>query len=272
MDGEPPNIGGEDVDLVTVYTDVYNMRIELEKMKKPVGTRNNPSRSCKDLSQGHPQLKDGFYWVDPNLGMVDDAVKVFCNMTSGETCVYPDVHASKMPNIPWRKSGQGWYSRLRGGFKVIQGQSYLSPTETTVHRKWYPFLDGNTNKIVKKIGQERIFLYFNWGLMHLQPHVHETDFFPFQISYDSVGPVQMRFLRLLSETARQEFTYTCINSVAWYDESARNYQNSVTFLGDNSDTFSSTKNKPKVTLDGCKVKEILKMRTRGCFPDLKIER
>ena len=118
MNGEPPNIGGEDVDLVTVYTDVYNMRIELEKMKKPVGTRNNPSRSCKDLSQGHPQLKDGFYWVDPNLGMVDDAVKVFCNMTSGETCVYPDVHASKMPNIPWRKSGQGWYSRLRGGFKA----------------------------------------------------------------------------------------------------------------------------------------------------------
>jgi collagen type V/XI/XXIV/XXVII alpha len=61
----------------------------------------------------------GYYWVDPNLGMTDDAVKVFCSMTSGgETCVFPDVHASKMPNIPWRKSGDGWYSGLRGGFKV----------------------------------------------------------------------------------------------------------------------------------------------------------
>ena len=60
----------------------------------------------------------GYYWVDPNLGMVDDAVKVYCNMTSGETCVYPDIHTSKMPNIPWRKSGRGWYSQLRGGFKV----------------------------------------------------------------------------------------------------------------------------------------------------------
>ena len=49
----------EDVDLVTVYTDIYNMRIELEKMKKPIGTRESPARSCKDLFHGHPQLKDG---------------------------------------------------------------------------------------------------------------------------------------------------------------------------------------------------------------------
>ena len=61
----------------------------------------------------------GYYWIDPNLGMSDDAVKVHCDMEKGgETCVFPDVHASKMPNIPWRKSGNGWYSSLRGGFKV----------------------------------------------------------------------------------------------------------------------------------------------------------
>ena len=35
------------------------MRIELEKMKKPIGTRDSPARSCKDLFYGHPQLKDG---------------------------------------------------------------------------------------------------------------------------------------------------------------------------------------------------------------------
>ena len=49
----------DDVDLVTVYTDVYNMRIKLERMKKPIGTRDSPARSCKDLHHGHPQLKDG---------------------------------------------------------------------------------------------------------------------------------------------------------------------------------------------------------------------
>ena len=48
-----------DLDLVTVYTDVYDMRIQLEKMRKPIGTRDSPARSCKDLHHGHPQLKDG---------------------------------------------------------------------------------------------------------------------------------------------------------------------------------------------------------------------
>merc|ERR1711963_1184942 len=108
-----------DVDLITVYTDIYNMRIELEKIKKPIGTRNSPARTCQDLHYGHPQMKDGYYWIDPNLGMPDDAVKVWCNMESGgETCVSPDVHASRMPNIPWRKSTEGWYSTLRGGFRI----------------------------------------------------------------------------------------------------------------------------------------------------------
>ena len=36
-------------------------------------------------------MKDGFYWIDPNLGMPDDAVKVtnwysaFVQVTSGNT-------------------------------------------------------------------------------------------------------------------------------------------------------------------------------------------
>ena len=75
----------------------------------------------------------GYYWVDPNLGMTDDAVKVFCSMsTGGETCVYPDVHASKMPNIPWRKSGDGWYSSLRGGFKVLKSLLMMSSYRSNV--------------------------------------------------------------------------------------------------------------------------------------------
>lgn len=62
-----------------------------------------------------------WYWIDPNLGMTDDAVYVFCNITGqGETCVFPDIHSRQMPNIPWRKEGEktDWYSNLRGGFRV----------------------------------------------------------------------------------------------------------------------------------------------------------
>ena len=57
--------------------------------------------------------------------MPDDAIYVYCNMTSsgGETCIYPDAHASKMPNIPWRRTSEraSWFSTLRGGFKVRSG-------------------------------------------------------------------------------------------------------------------------------------------------------
>jgi len=180
------------VDLMTVYTDIYNMRIELEKMKKPVGSRSSPARTCQDLHYGHPLVKDGFYWIDPNSGMPDDAVKVWCDMgAGGETCVSPDVHASRMPNIPWRKSGGGWYSTLRGGFRI---------------------------------------------------------------SYDSMGPVQLTFLRLLSSQAHQNFTYTCINSAAWYDSTTGNYNNAIKLQGDNEVEFTAHENKPNVILDGCKAK------------------
>jgi len=182
----------EDVDLITVYTDIYNIKIELEKLKKPLGSRNSPARTCQDLHYGHPQMTDGFYWIDPNLGVTDDAVKVYCNMTAGgETCVFPDVHASRMPNIPWRKSHTGWYSSLRGGFRI---------------------------------------------------------------SYDSLGPVQLTFLRLMSQQAYQNFTYTCLNSAAWYDTSSASYENAIKLQGENEAEFSTENNKPTILLDGCKSK------------------
>jgi len=182
-----------DVDLVTVYTDIYNMRIELEKIKKPIGTRNSPARTCQDLYYGHPQMKDGFYWIDPNLGMPDDAVKVWCNMEAGgQTCVSPDVHASRMPNIPWRKSTEGWYSTLRGGFRI---------------------------------------------------------------SYDSMGPVQLTFLRLMSREAHQNFTYTCINSAAWFDSRTGSYDSAIKLQGDNEVEFSAQENIPTIIMDGCKARQ-----------------
>ena len=105
----------------------------------------------------------GWYWIDPNLGMPDDAIYVYCNMTgSGETCVYPDLQSSKMPNIPWRKEGgkEDWYSNMRGASKI---------------------------------------------------------------TYETVGLVQMTFLRLLSQKAYQNFTFTCVNSAAWYNQRTFNY-------------------------------------------------
>ena len=74
------------------------------------------------------------------------------------------------------------------------------------------------------------------------------------MTYDSVGPVQLSFLRMLSLEPTQNFTYTCLNSVAWYDNDNRGYEKSLKLLGDNDDEFSAMHNKPNVIEDGCRVK------------------
>merc|ERR1711913_50823 len=78
----------------------------------------------------------------------------------------------------------------------------------------------------------------------------------FRISYDSLGPVQLTFLRLMSSEAHQNFTYTCINSAAWFDSRSGNHNSAIKLQGDNDDEFSPQTNKPNILLDGCKTKEV----------------
>lgn len=45
----------------------------------------------------------GHFWIDPNQGCVEDAIKVFCNMETGETCI--SAHPATIPRKTW------WTSR-----------------------------------------------------------------------------------------------------------------------------------------------------------------
>lgn len=68
----------------------------IESIKKPLGTRENPARICKDLLDCQQKLQDGWFWIDPNLGCTSDTFKVFCNFTAGgQTCLHP-VASNKM--------------------------------------------------------------------------------------------------------------------------------------------------------------------------------
>lgn len=73
-----------------------------------------------------------------------------------------------------------------------------------------------------------------------------------QITYDTAGMVQMTFLKLLSEEGYQNFTYTCINSVAWFDSKTQTFDLSLRLRGDNGLEFSHRSAKPFVITDGCK--------------------
>merc|ERR1719376_143352 len=95
----------KDVDEKTVLTKlndqeiVFNTRLHTLKkkvdtfVKKPNGTKDFPARTCYDLKAFYPELKSDFYWIDPNRGCKEDAIRVHCNFTEDEdkitTCVFP---------------------------------------------------------------------------------------------------------------------------------------------------------------------------------------
>lgn len=83
--------GDFDSRLLTVYTSIYAIRREIDGIRNPMGTeRENPGRTCRDIHRAQPELKDGLYWIDPNLGINEDAFQAFCNMTAGgQTCIEP---------------------------------------------------------------------------------------------------------------------------------------------------------------------------------------
>lgn len=71
---------------------------------------------------------------------------------------------------------------------------------------------------------------------------------------NSINMVQMTFLRLLTASARQNFTYSCHQSVAWHDATSDGYQRALRFLGANDEEMSYDNNPYiKALSDGCAV-------------------
>uniref|UniRef100_A0A3B5QBD1 Collagen, type V, alpha 3a n=1 Tax=Xiphophorus maculatus TaxID=8083 RepID=A0A3B5QBD1_XIPMA len=67
-----------------------------------------------------------------------------------------------------------------------------------------------------------------------------------------VHVVQLTFLKLLSATARQSFTYTCQNSAGWFDSASRSYQHALRFRGSNGEELTQAKSPFIATVhDGC---------------------
>ncbi|GLD55053.1 collagen alpha-1(XI) chain, partial [Lates japonicus] len=179
-----------------IFGSLNNLKQDIERMKYPMGTQNNPARTCKDLQLCHPEFPDGEYWIDPNQGCSGDSFKVYCNFTAGgETCIYPDKKSNGVRISSWPKEVPGsWFSEFKRG-KIL---SYVDA-------------DGN-----------------------------------------SINMVQMTFLRLLTASARQNFTYSCHQSVAWHDATSNSYDKALRFLGANDEEMSYDNN-PYITAlsDGC---------------------
>lgn len=66
----------------------------------------------------------------------------------------------------------------------------------------------------------------------------------------------MTFLRLLSQEGHQNFTYTCINSAAWYNPKLKNHKSAIKLLGENEEeiSYENTAMTPNILSDGCRVR------------------
>lgn len=100
-----------------IFGSLNSLKQEIEQMKHPLGTKNNPARTCKDLQLCHPEFPDGEYWIDPNQGCSRDSFKVYCNFTAGgESCIFPDKKSEGTRLTSWVKETPGsWYSEFKRG-------------------------------------------------------------------------------------------------------------------------------------------------------------
>lgn len=48
-----------------IFGSLNSLKLEIEQMKRPLGTQQNPARTCKDLQLCHPDFPDGKATVDP---------------------------------------------------------------------------------------------------------------------------------------------------------------------------------------------------------------
>lgn len=108
--------------LEKIFAEIDGLQNDVSDLIKSRGTKESPARTCKDIYLEFPAMPDGWYWVDPNLGVPMDAINVYCNMTAkGETCVYPETESRLILTQFWTKDVNNpdqLFSKFPGGRKI----------------------------------------------------------------------------------------------------------------------------------------------------------
>ncbi|XP_078282225.1 uncharacterized protein LOC144608387 [Rhinoraja longicauda] len=109
------------LDSRSIWKAVETLNMELRHIvAPPTGSKDNPATTCKELQLCQTQLRDGFYYIDPNQGCPYDALLVFCNFTAdGATCL--PTKENEVPTKGWfkeysKENTYQWFSSTEGGF------------------------------------------------------------------------------------------------------------------------------------------------------------
>lgn len=126
---------------------------QIDSMRSPDGSRKHPARTCEDLKQCHPLKKNGEYWVDPNQGSSEDAIKVYCNMDTGETCI--SANPASIPRKTWWTSPNPsdtkpkWFGEnMNGGAHFTYGNKDQPPNSVTVQMTFLRLLSKEASQSI----------------------------------------------------------------------------------------------------------------------------
>ncbi|OXB70000.1 UNVERIFIED_CONTAM: hypothetical protein H355_014240, partial [Colinus virginianus] len=139
-----------EINLAEIMSSMKSINNQIENILSPDGSRKNPARNCRDLKFCHPELKSGEYWIDPNQGCKMDAIKVYCNMETGETCL--NANPATVPRKNWWTSESGgkkhiWFGEsMKGGFQFSYGDPDLPEDVTEVQLAFLRILSSRASQ------------------------------------------------------------------------------------------------------------------------------
>jgi collagen type V/XI/XXIV/XXVII alpha len=153
--------------LEEIFAALESMKQDLTMLREPMGTNDNPARSCKDLWLAHPEFPNGQYFIDPNGGCARDAIQVHCDLEhEGITCITPKSKKFKPSKFKKSKVGD-WFSEDSKGYKFQYGVSdpqlkFLRLLSATAEQKfiynchnsigWYDANNDNYDKALTILG------------------------------------------------------------------------------------------------------------------------
>lgn len=110
------------------------MNNQIEVILTPEGSRKNPARTCRDLRLSHPDWTSGFYWIDPNQGCSSDAIRAFCDFSTGETCIHASPDTIPQKNWYITKSNKDrkhiWFGEtINGGTQFEYNEEDVTPKD-----------------------------------------------------------------------------------------------------------------------------------------------
>lgn len=64
-----------------IFGSLDSLKQDIQHMKFPMGTQNNPARTCKDLQLSHPDFPDGMLIIhDKTNGLNFEVTEVLCQL------------------------------------------------------------------------------------------------------------------------------------------------------------------------------------------------